>query len=246
MEQFIIKSRADSVELARSAAVAEQVAWQELGFLNFTRSQAQYEALLEFHAGFQLCLVNVETGYVVAAANCVPLYLDEIETLESNGWDWVVERAYETRYHCHNVLAGLAVSVPRIHMSQGFARIMIGAMKAMAEFRGLIGPIIPVRPSLKNRHPDVPIKDYLNWVDALGRPYDPWLRTHISMGGTVVGPCEQSMVVEEPIGFWEAWTDRRYDQSGAFAFAGGLVPVEIDMAKGIGRYSEPNVWFRYG
>jgi hypothetical protein len=246
MDQFILKSRADSDELSKAAAVVEQVAWQELGFLNFTRSQAQYEALLDFHADFQLCLVNVETGYVVASCNSIPLFLEDINALNSNGWDWVVERAYETRHHPHNILAGLAVSVPTLHKSQGFARILIGAMKALADSRGLVGPIIPVRPSLKNRHPDVPMTDYLTWIDEQGRPYDPWLRTHMSMGGAVVGPCEHSMVVEEPIGFWEAWTNRRYNKSGAFAFAGGLVPVEIDMERGIGRYSEPNVWFRYG
>jgi hypothetical protein len=246
MEQFVIKSRADTVELAKAAAVVEQVAWKELGFLNFTRSQALYEELLELHGAYQLCLQNVETGYVVAAANSVPLYLEAHETLDPKGWDWVVEQAHKTRHQAPNTLAGLAVSVPGIYKSQGLARILIGAMKALAVSRGLAGPIIPVRPSFKNRHPDVPIADYLNWVDDQGRPYDPWLRSHISMGGTVVGLCEESMVVEEPIGFWEAWTNRHYAESGAFEVPGGLVPVQIDMATGVGRYSEPNIWFRYG
>lgn len=245
IEQFVIKSRADSVELAKAAAVVEQVAWRELGFLNFTRSQAQYEELLELYDNYQLCLVDVKTGYLVGTANSVPLYLGYPATLDSKGWDWVVEQAYKTRHQTPNMLAGLAVSVPSIYKSQGLARLLIGAMKALAVSRGLAGPIIPVRPSLKNRHPDVPIADYLTWVDDQGRPYDPWLRSHISMGGTVVGPCEESMVVEEPIGFWEAWNNRHYATSGAFEVPGGLVPVHIDMERGIGRYSEPNIWFRY-
>jgi hypothetical protein len=245
MEHYVIKSRADSADLAKAAAVVEQVAWKELGFLNFTRSQAQYEALLEYHADYQLCLVNVETGYVMAASNSVPFYLEDQDRLDPRGWDWVVEQAYETRQMKPNMMAGLAVSVPNIHKSQGLARIMIGAMKALAVSRGLAGPVIPVRPSLKNRHPDVPIADYMRWQDDQGRPYDPWLRSHINMGGHIVGPCEQSMVVEEPIGFWEAWTNRHYTQSGAFEVPGGLVPVQIDRASGVGRYAEPNVWFRY-
>jgi hypothetical protein len=245
IEQYVIKSRADSPELAKAAAVVEQVAWQELGFLNFTRSQAQYEALLDYHADYQLCLVNVETGYVVAASNSVPFYLEDQAELDPDGWDWVVERAYETRHMKPNIMAGLTMSVPGVHRSQGFARIMIGAMKALAASRGLSGPVMPVRPSSKNRHPDVPIADYMSWKDEQGRPYDPWLRSHINMGGEVVGTCEQSMVVEEPIGFWETWTNRRYDQSGAFEVSGGLVPVHIDQASGMGRYAEPNVWFRY-
>jgi hypothetical protein len=245
MEQFVIKSRADSVALAKAAAVVEQVAWKELGFLNFTRSQAKYLELLDHYAEYQLCLVNVNTGYVVAGSNSIPLLLENPDELDPKGWDWVVERAYETRHLKPNVMAGLTMSVPSLHRSQGFAKIMIGAMKALANSRGLRGPIMPVRPSLKNRHPDVPIADYLTWVDEQGRPYDPWLRSHISMGGTVVGPCAESMVVEEPIGFWEAWTNRHYATSGAFEVPGGLVPVQIDVERGIGLYSEPNIWFRY-
>jgi hypothetical protein len=244
-EHYVIKSRADSLELARAAAAIEQVAWKDLGFLNFTRSQKHYEALLDHYAEYQLCLVHVRTGYVVAASNSVPLYLEADEALNPNGWDWVVERAYNSRHVSPNMMAGLTVSVPSIHQSQGFARLMIGAMKALATAHGLIGPIIPVRPSLKNRHPDIAIADYLTWTDEQGRPFDPWLRSHISMGGTMIGPCETSMVIEEPIGFWEAWTNRRYEQSGAFELAGGLVPIHIDMERGTGRYAEPNVWFKY-
>jgi hypothetical protein len=245
MEKYLIKSRGDSAELARAAAAIEQVAWKELGFLNYTRSQRYYETLLEHFADFQLCLVDAATGYVVAASNSVPLYLEDTDALPQGGWDWVVEQAYHSRDLAPNVMAGLTMSVPGVHRSQGFARIMIGAMKMLAVSRGLLGPVMPVRPSLKKQHPHVPMAEYLGWTDDQGRPYDPWLRSHMSMGGRLIGPCETSMVVEEPIGFWEAWTNRRYPESGAFEVEGGLVPVHIDVARGIGQYSEPNVWFRY-
>ncbi len=51
------------------------------------------------------------------------------------------------------------------------------------------------------------------------------------------------MIVEKPVGFWEAWSGARYERSGAYPIAGGLAPVAIDLEKGIGRYVEPNVWF---
>ncbi len=38
--------------------------------------------------------------------------------------------------------------------------------------------------------------DYLNWTDDRGRIYDPRLRSHVAVGGEVVGVCEKSMVVE--------------------------------------------------
>jgi hypothetical protein len=245
VERYSIKSRADSAELAKAAAVIEQVAWKELGFLNFTRSQFYYEELLECYADCQLCLVDLASGYVVATINAVPLFLENPKVLESGGWDWVVERAYHTKHLTPNIMAGLAVSVPSIHKSQGFARLMLSAVKSLAESRGLAGPIIPVRPSLKGHHPDVPMADYLSWTDSQGRPYDPWLRSHINMGGKMIGLCEHSMVIEEPIGFWETWMNRHCDKSGAFEIPGGLVPVQIDLAHGVGRYTEPNIWFRY-
>jgi hypothetical protein len=53
------------------------------------------------------------------------------------------------------------------------------------------------------------------------------------------------MVVEEPIAFWETWSKRAYPESGSYAFDGALVPLEIDLKRGVGRYEEPNVWVTY-
>jgi hypothetical protein len=53
------------------------------------------------------------------------------------------------------------------------------------------------------------------------------------------------MVVEEPVGFWENWTQQRFERSGRYEVAGGLVPLEIDLERQRGRYAEPNVWVAY-
>jgi hypothetical protein len=53
------------------------------------------------------------------------------------------------------------------------------------------------------------------------------------------------MVVEEPVGFWENWTNQRFEQSGSYEVAGALVPLEIDLERKRGRYAEPNVWVSY-
>jgi hypothetical protein len=142
-------------------------------------------------------------------------------------------------------LGGLAVSVPAVHRGKGYARVMISAMQDLAREKGLDGVIIPVRPSAKARHPFVPIDDYITWTDDRGRPYDPWLRGHISAGGSIVKPCKRSMVVEEPVAFWEAWTQKQFKVSGDYAVDGGLVPVSIELDRQVGRYEEPNVWFAY-
>jgi hypothetical protein len=91
----------------------------------------------------------------------------------------------------------------------------------------------------------VPILDYINWTDERGRLYDPWLRSHLSAGGKLVGPCERSMVVQEPVAFWENWSNQRFETSGAYAVTGALAPLKIDLEKQTGVYEEPNVWVSY-
>jgi hypothetical protein len=94
-------------------------------------------------------------------------------------------------------------------------------------------------------HPWVPILDYINWIDEEGRVYDPWLRSHLSAGGKLIGPCERSMVVHEPIAFWETWSKKKFEQSGAYALEGAIAPVAIDVDRQTGTYEEPNVWVAY-
>lgn len=246
MSKLVVRTRADSADLKRAASAIEQASWNELGYLNYTRAHYEmYGKLLEAYADYQLCLVDAERGYPVAVANCVPLCSGG-EDLPAEGWDWVVERAAARKPGMKpDVLGALAISVPAIYRAKGYARRMISELLTLAESRGLQGLVAPVRPSLKARHPRVPIEDYITWTDEQGRPYDPWIRSHLAAGGRLVGPCARSMVVDEPIGFWENWANRRFERSGLYEVNGGLVPVEIDVDRRHGRYQEPNVWVAY-
>ena len=247
MPNLVVRTRAECPELKKAANAIEQAAWNDLGYLNYTRAHyAMYAGLLETYADYQLCLVDEERGYPVAVANCVPLSCRGIDGLPPEGWDWVVERA-ATRAPSEeaDTLGALAISVPAIYREKGYARLMIRELLALAERRGLKGLVAPVRPSLKARHPRVAIEDYITWTDERGRPYDPWIRSHVASGGRVIGPCVRSMVVEEPVGFWENWTNQRFEQSGSYEVAGALVPLEIDLDRKQGRYAEPNVWVSY-
>ncbi len=245
MTRYAVKTRADSPELRKAAMAIEQAAWGALGFLNFTRAHfAFYQQLLEEHADCQLCLVDEATGYPVAVGNCVPLACD-FNNLPSEGWDWIVETAANDAARPRNALGALAISVPGIHRSKGLARRMIEEFRNLAERKGLDGVIAPVRPSAKHRHPFIPMDAYLGWTDDTGRMFDPWLRSHLAAGGKIIKPAERSMVVEEPIGFWEMWSGRAFERSGEYAVEGALAPVAIDAERDVGRYVEPNVWFAY-
>ena len=150
---LVIRTRADSDELRKAALSIEQAAWSELGYLNYTRAHFElYTDLLTQYADYQLCLVNEETNYPVAVANCVPLTCSGPDDLPPEGWDWLVETAARPKAP-HKMLGALAISVPAIHRSKGYARIMIRALLDLAESKGLHGLVAPVRPSAKAHHP---------------------------------------------------------------------------------------------
>jgi GNAT superfamily N-acetyltransferase len=245
MTRYAVRTRADCPELRKAAMAIEQSAWAALGFLNFTRAHfAFYQQLLEEHDDCQLCLVDEETGYPVAVGNCVPLACD-FNNLPPEGWDWIVETAANDRGKPANALGALAISVPGIHRGKGVARLMIQEFRKLAERKGLDGVIAPVRPSEKHRHPFLPMQEYISWTDDRGRLFDPWLRSHAAAGGKLIKPADRSMVVEEPVGFWERWSGRNFAETGEYALDGALAPVAIDLDRGAGRYVEPNVWFAY-
>lgn len=245
MSRYVVKTRADSPALDRAAAAIEQSAWNALGYLDFTRANhTDFAALKERYPEFQLCLVDAETGYPVAVGCSVPFFCADPWNLPDEGWDWIVERAHAADAP-PNMLGGLAVSVPQVHRSKGLARLVLKAMRAVADECGFERLVIPVRPTAKARHPDVAMADYVHWTDENGRIYDPWLRSHLAAGGQIVGEAARSMVVEEPVPFWEVWAGRQFPQSGLYAIEGALAPVAVDLARGVGRYEEPNVWIAY-
>jgi hypothetical protein len=245
MTRYVVKTRADSPALKRAAIAIEQSAWNALGYLNFTRAHFQhYDDLLERFADFQLCVVDEATGYPVAIGCCVPFFCADPDRLPAEGWDWIVESAGRADV-TPNMLGGLGVSVPQVHRSKGLARVVIKGMRDLAEECGFEGVVIPVRPTSKALHPDVTMAEYISWTDDRGRAYDPWLRSHLASGGRIVGEATRSMVVEEPIPFWETWAGRTFEDSGQYRIEGALAPVTVDIERGVGRYEEPNVWFAY-
>ncbi len=242
---LVIRTRAYSDELKKAASSIEQAAWSDLGYLNYTRAHYElYTDLLEQYPDYQLCLVDEETDYPVAVFNSVPLSWSGSDELPQEGWDWVVETGAHPK-GSHTVLGGLAMSIPAVHRAKGYGRRMLRAMRELAESKGLGGVLAAVRPSSKARHPWVNIDDYITWTDSDGKAFDPWLRSHLASGGKLVGPCKRSMVVEEPIAFWETWSKKEYPQSGSYVIDGALVPLMIDRERGIGRYEEPNIWVTY-
>jgi hypothetical protein len=103
--------------------------------------------------------------------------------------------------------------------------------------------IAPVRPTLKNRYPLTPIERYVEWRREDGSHFDPWIRAHERVGGVIVGPAPESMLIEAPVFDWEEWTGIAFPEDGTYVVPAMLSPLEV--RAGIGRHVEPNVWMRH-
>lgn len=242
-EQYVVATCADRPDLFDTCVAIEDEAWDALGFLDYTPAHhAHYNELLALFPDFHLCMLDTTTGDVVATGMCVPLCISVDQPLPDEGWDWVVNTACEQGGKQSNAIGALSISVPASLRHRGLARDLINTMRALAGLNTFRQVIAPVRPSEKCRHPFVAMREYIEWRDERGRIFDPWLRSHVSVGGRVEGVCDHSMVVEQPLEFWKRWIGD-LDRDGPTSLAGALAPLVVE--GGVGRYVEPNVWVRH-
>ena len=222
-----IRSRADAPHL-RKAGGRSSKPGGAIGYLRYTWSHYEYYAeLLDAYPEYQLCLVDEDAEYPVAVANSVPSSVRSLTISPRKGGTGWSRRPLARRY-ARQYARRLGRFGPGRPSLQGLCAGDDPLPSRTRRGQGLDGVVVPVRPSAKVRHPWVSIADYMAWTDENGRPYDPWLRSHLSAGGKLVGPCERSMVVQEPIAFWENWSKERFERSGAYPLEGALAPVKID------------------
>jgi GNAT superfamily N-acetyltransferase len=245
-ERFAVTTCREHPELFEAAVALENKSWDKMSFLDYTAAHHDhYEELYERFPDHHLCMVELESQELVATGLCVPLRIADNEPLPGEGWDWIVETAVAQGGRGANAVGALSISVDKGYQSRGVARDMINTMRALAASRRCASVVAPVRPSHKHFYPFVPMAEYITWRDERGRIFDPWVRSHIAVGGELVGVCDRSMVVEQPIEFWRSWTDSALDEDGIVPLEGALVPLDVDTKAGRARYVEPNVWVRH-
>lgn len=203
-------------------------------------------SLFATFARFQYVLCD-ESGAALAAGHAIPLAWDGTERGLPAGWDAALAQGFHDAEQglTPTALCGLSIVIAPGVQGQGLSEAMARYMKELAARHELNDVIIPLRPSLKERYPLIPLERYIEWKREDGAPFDPWLRIHWRLGAQVVGIAPLSMVVEESVARWEEWTGLRFPGTGAYVVPGALCPIEIDRARNLGRYEEPNVWIRY-
>lgn len=186
---------------------------------------------------FQVALVRGEE--LLAEAHAVPLPWDgSLDDLPS-GWEEGFVRGMTSPAPATALMA-IAISVSPGRQGQRLSGRMIESFTENARAAGLPSVIAPVRPTLKERYPLIPIERYAHWRRDDGSHFDPWIRIHEHVGGEILAPAPESMTLRAPVVDWEAWTEMRFPDDGDYIFPGGLAPLVV--RGGVGVHVEPNVW----
>lgn len=222
----------------------------QVGWVPYMREDpiaAKYwRQLLDSFPQFQYVLVD-EASTTIACGNAIPFHWDGSEGELPSGWDGVFEQGIIDfkRKAQLNTLSALAIVIHPEYRGRGLSTVMVKEMKRLAVEGNMTKMVAPVRPSLKHTYPLIPMEEYIRWVGDDGLPFDPWIRTHVKTGASILKVAERSMVIPASVEKWEEWTGMKLPSSGSYIMEDGLVPLEVDKEANTGVYIEPNVWMRH-
>jgi len=198
-----------------------------------------FGALVPQHAHLQILVYDRNADRVVARGRTIPFRWDGTLDDLPRGIDALGLRAIHDA-GTPTALSALAAEVAADQQGRGLSRVVIAAMAAAARRARLTPLVAPVRPNWKDRYPLTPISQYATWQRPDGLPFDPWLRVHARLGGSVVRPEPKSLQITAAVSDWETWTKMAFPEDGEYVFPAGLAPLVVQ--DGIGSYWEPNVW----
>jgi GNAT superfamily N-acetyltransferase len=235
-------ARPDRVDQAREVNGA---AWPEFMFHDGVADRL-WDRLEGTFADYQTLWLD-DDDRVAAVGNTLPLVWDgSIEHLPI-GWDDAFERAVADHDagRVPNTLCAIQATVDQTLQGKGLSRMVLRGMRQRAAQANFTVLIAPVRPVWKSQYPLTPMAHYMQWMQADGAPFDPWLRTHWRLGARLIKVASPSMLIESTIADWEDWTKLRFPESGEYIVPGALNPITIDRETDRGTYIEPNVWMQH-
>lgn len=200
----------------------------------------------ELFADLELVLLDHD-DVPVAAGWAVPIAWTGEPVDLPGGYTDSLARAVEghRRGQVPDTLVVMAAQVHPDRRGQGLAGELLTALGQLAEQRGWMRVIAPVRPTLKARYPLTPIERFAAWMRADGSPLDPWVRTHWQLGAQIIATAPTSQTMTGTIAEWESWTGMAFPDSGDYVIPDGLSTLRIDRDAGLGTYVEPNIWLQH-
>jgi len=148
-----------------------------------------WDQLYEIFPDWQFVLYDPGDETVLAEGHTIPVAWDGTDAGLGPGIDATVTAAFELRAAGGQptAVSALVAEIPPRHQRRGLAKVMLQAMAGLARDAGLSHLIAPVRPTLKDRYPTIPIERYVRWTRPDGTPFDPWMRVHTELGARI-GP----------------------------------------------------------
>jgi hypothetical protein len=198
--------------------------------------------LTEERSEYQFHLLD-DDEQILARVRSIPVRWDGTAEGLPPGIDGALARGFDEAQP--NTLCALLVAVPRQVQRRGVSATALVAMADLARSHGFGSLIAPVRPSVKEQYPLVPIERYATWRRPDGALFDPWMRVHERLGASVLKPEAHSLRIASTATDWEDWTGLAFPDNGDYWFPGGLATVSIDRAQDRGLYYEPNVWMHH-
>jgi hypothetical protein len=226
---------------ARVGEIADP--WPE--FIHHANCNRLWNVMEERFPQFQLILYDVETGQMLGRGQTIPVRWDGTAADLPGGVDDALEQGARLADGEANTLCAIVAVLDPAAQGRKLSSTVVDGMRAAGASAGLSALIAPVRPTLKDRYPLIPIERYSRWRREDGAAFDPWIRVHERLGGEILGIAAASMTVEETVAAWEAWTAMPFPESGDYVLPQALVPIRIDRERDRGTYVEPNVWMRH-
>jgi GNAT superfamily N-acetyltransferase len=203
-----------------------------------------WERLYEGFGDWQFVVADAGDGQVMAEGHTIPVTWDGTDEDLGPGIDATITAGFSLRSDGGRptALAALAAEVVPRYRGRGLSGVLLRAMSRLARDAGLTHLIAPVRPTLKERYPTIPIDRYARWARDDGSPFDPWVRVHRRLGARMGPVLPRSMHITGSVAEWETWTRMPVPESGEYVFPAGLTTVRIDREADLGEYWEPNIW----
>jgi GNAT superfamily N-acetyltransferase len=245
LQIFSLRQRPDLIPLVFSGDL--EAVWPE--FMRQDRTAALYFGESVFSSYLDYAFAALVDGEVVGRAFAVPFAfgVEGRTELPDGGWDQVIRWGHEDIFSGRPPTTMSALEIALVPKARGKRNslAMLDALKACARQRGFAEMFAPVRPNQKHLRPRTPLRDYIHMARADGLLIDPWLRTHVSIGGSIEKIAPYSMTIIGTIAEWSQWTGAAFERSGEMEVEGALVPLLVSVEQNYAAYVEPNVWVRH-
>ena len=208
------------------------------------RLNQYWSQLYDVFPEWQFVLYDPGDRTVLAEGHTIPAAWDGTDAGLGPGIEATIAAGFELRAAGGQPTAvcALAAEIPPRHQGKRLSAVLLTAMGGLARDAGLNHLIAPVRPSLKERYPTIPIERYARWTRPDGSPFDPWVRVHTRLGARIGPVIPHSLHITGTVADWESWTNMYFPETDDYVFPAGLATVHIDRDYDTGEYWEPNIW----